>query len=77
MFGNAFNLERNVGFYEGLARIGGGILLISMAAFYGDSKGDWVGWIGFYPLATGILGFCPAYKAIGMNSCCADETKKK
>lgn len=28
-----------------------------------------LGWIGVVPLATGILGFCPLYKVIGLNTC--------
>jgi len=76
MFNFLIPVERNVGLFESLARIGGGILLISMAAFYGDSKGDWIGWIGFIPLFTGIVGFCPFYKAIGMNTCSTDTAKK-
>jgi hypothetical protein len=27
------------------------------------------GWIGVVPLATGILGFCPLYKLVGLNTC--------
>ncbi len=28
-----------------------------------------LGWIGLVPLATGLLGFCPLYKVIGLNTC--------
>jgi hypothetical protein len=77
MFGNLVNVEKNVGYYESLARIGGGILLISMAAFYGDGKGDWIGWIGLVPLFSGVIGFCPVYKMLGINTCGSDDGKKK
>jgi hypothetical protein len=30
--------------------------------------GAW-GWIGVVPLATGLMGWCPAYNLLGMNTC--------
>ena len=27
------------------------------------------GYIGIVPLATGVMGWCPAYTLFGMNSC--------
>jgi len=27
------------------------------------------GYLGLVPLATGILGFCPLYRLVGMNTC--------
>jgi hypothetical protein len=27
------------------------------------------GWIGLVPLATGLVGFCPLYKIIGLSTC--------
>ncbi|MGC9216523.1 YgaP family membrane protein [Acidithiobacillus sp.] len=27
------------------------------------------GWIGIIPLTTGLLGWCPAYKLFGLNTC--------
>ena len=29
--------------------------------------GVW-GWIGLVPLVTGIVGYCPAYSLLGMNT---------
>jgi len=26
-------------------------------------------WIGAVPLATGLVGFCPVYPLLGMNTC--------
>ena len=28
-----------------------------------------LGWIGVVPLATGIIGFCPLYKIVGLSTC--------
>ncbi|HMS21289.1 DUF2892 domain-containing protein [uncultured Sphingorhabdus sp.] len=27
------------------------------------------GWVGLVPLLTGLFGFCPAYKLLGINTC--------
>ncbi len=27
------------------------------------------GWIGVIPLLTALVGFCPAYKLIGLSTC--------
>jgi hypothetical protein len=27
------------------------------------------GWIGLIPLLTGVAGFCPLYKIIGLSTC--------
>lgn len=28
-----------------------------------------LGWIGVVPLATGLVGFCPLYKVLGIDTC--------
>ena len=28
-----------------------------------------LGWIGIIPLATGLLGICPLYSVLGVNTC--------
>jgi len=30
---------------------------------------DWLGWIGVLPLLSGLLGWCPGYNLIGVNTC--------
>ena len=30
--------------------------------------GAW-GWIGVVPLLTGVVGFCPVYPLLGLNTC--------
>jgi hypothetical protein len=27
------------------------------------------GWIGVVPIATGLIGWCPAYTLLGINTC--------
>ena len=57
---------QNVGGFDKVARIIAGLVLLSLV-FVGPQT-PW-GWIGIIPLATGLLGFCPAYKIFGINTC--------
>ncbi|MFA7624642.1 MAG: DUF2892 domain-containing protein [Pusillimonas sp.] len=56
----------NVGGIDRALRIIVGVALI-VATLMG-AIGAW-GWIGVVPLATGLLGSCPAYKLFGFSSC--------
>jgi hypothetical protein len=42
-----------------------GVSLMGLAGF--GIVGPW-GWIGIIPLATGMLGNCPAYDLMGFNT---------
>lgn len=57
---------KNVGGIDRVLRVVVGLALVVAAA--SGMIGVW-GWIGIVPLATGTLGFCPAYKLIGLNTC--------
>ena len=59
-------MSTNEGTIDRALRIILGIALISMA-FVGP-KAAW-GWIGIVPLLTGLVGFCPLYLLIGINTC--------
>jgi hypothetical protein len=56
----------NEGTADRIIRVVIGLGLLSLA-FVGP-KTAW-GWIGVVPLATGILGFCPIYKIVGIHTC--------
>jgi len=58
-------MKTNVGGPDKMLRIIAGIALIAWAVFGGPV---WA-WIGIVPLATGLLGWCPAYTMLGMNTC--------
>ena len=47
-------------------RIVVGLGLLSIV-FFGPQTA-W-GWIGLVPLVTGIIGGCPAYSILGINTC--------
>jgi len=43
-----------------------GLVLIALV-FVGPQT-PW-GWLGVVPLVTGLVGFCPAYTLLGINTC--------
>ena len=59
---------RNEGSLDRLLRIVAGVVLLALV-FVGPHTP--LGWIGIVPLLTGIVGFCPAYKILGINTCSA------
>ncbi|MFD3190449.1 DUF2892 domain-containing protein [Sedimentitalea sp. HM32M-2] len=59
-------MTRNEGNLDRALRIIAGLVLLSLV-FVGP-KTLW-GLVGLIPLATGLTGFCPAYKLLGLNTC--------
>lgn len=59
-------LKRNEGTIDRVLRIVLGAVLISLV-FIGPQTA-W-GWVGIIPLATGLLGSCPIYSILGLNTC--------
>ena len=57
---------KNVGGIDRILRIVVGLVLVGLAA---TGSVGWWGWIGVVPLLTGLVGACPAYKLLGMNTC--------
>lgn len=64
-------MTRNVGGIDRAIRIVAGLLLIAFALGLGFPQTGWnvVGWIGVVPLATALMGWCPAYSLVGLNTC--------
>jgi hypothetical protein len=58
-------MKRNVGNTERGIRIIVGLVLISLV-FIGPQSA-W-GWIGLLPIATGLMGWCPPYSLLGINT---------
>ena len=59
-------MKTNIGRIDRIARVVVGLALI--AATLSGAIGLW-GWIGIVPLATALIGFCPAYRIFGFSSC--------
>ena len=56
----------NEGFADRLIRIVAGLAILAMV-FVGPQT-PW-GWVGLVALLTGMVGFCPLYRLLGINSC--------
>lgn len=59
-------MMKNMGGIDKIMRITAGLALIGLTL--AGTIGPW-GWIGVVPLATGLLGWCPAYNLIGIKTC--------
>ncbi len=58
-------MKANVGGIDKVLRIVVGLALVAWAVMGGPV---WA-WIGVVPLATGLLGWCPAYTLLGIKTC--------
>ncbi len=58
-------MKCNIGNTDRVLRMTVGVTLMGLAGF-GDVW-PW-GWLGIIPSATGMLGNCPAYDLIGVNT---------
>ncbi|WP_394790434.1 DUF2892 domain-containing protein [Rhodoferax sp.] len=59
-------MKSNSGGIDRILRIVAGLALLGLTLT--GNIGVW-GWIGVVPLATGLLGWCPAYTLLGINTC--------
>ena len=59
----------NVGKIERVLRIVAGL---AMAGWALNGGPVWA-WIGVVPLATGLMGVCPAYSLFHINTCSKDQ----
>ncbi|MFM2447636.1 MAG: hypothetical protein RIS44_86 [Pseudomonadota bacterium] len=59
-------MSANVGGIDRMLRVLAGVVLLALTLT--GQIGVW-GWIGVVPLATGLFGFCPAYRLLGLNTC--------
>ena len=59
-------MTQNVGTLDRLIRLVVGIALVSLV-FVGPQT-PW-GWIGLVAIATAVLGWCPPYTLLGINTC--------
>jgi hypothetical protein len=57
---------QSVGAIDRTLRIVCGLLLIGASLF--GYVGAW-GWVGIIPVATGMMGTCPAYLPVGLSTC--------
>ena len=63
-------MKANEGTIDRILRVILGLALISIV-FVGPQT-PW-GWIGVIPLVTGLVGMCPLYAILGINTCPANK----
>jgi hypothetical protein len=59
-------MDKNVGSLDRGIRIVAGLVLLSLTVI--GPQTPW-GLIGILPLATALLGWCPAYTLLGIRTC--------
>jgi hypothetical protein len=62
-------MKTNVGGIDRGLRVIIGIGLLWLALFAAPNGYNWIGWIGIIPLATALVGICPLYSILGVNTC--------
>lgn len=64
-------MATNVGTVDKILRLVVGVILIAYAIPLGFPKTswNWVGWIGVIPIITALIGNCPLYSILGINTC--------
>ncbi len=62
-------MPRNVGGIDRIIRIVLGAALIAGYFLNGDGAYSWLYLLGIIPLATGLIGWCPPYSILGINTC--------
>lgn len=67
-------MQKNVGGLDKILRIVAGVGLLGFAVL-SDSPAHVWGYIGVVPLLTALVGVCPLYSLIGLNTCRAGVCK--
>lgn len=63
---------KNEGVVDRSIRVAVGLAILSLTVVGPQSQ--WA-LIGLVPLVTGVVGFCPLYKLLGLNTCPVKITK--
>lgn len=63
-------MKKNAGKVDRVVRVILGLVLLSLI-FVGPQS-MW-GLVGLIPLITGLMGFCPLYKIVGLSTCPLDN----
>jgi len=61
-------MKANVGGIDRILRIAAGVVILSLVFILEGNARYW-GLVGLLPLATGLFGFCPAYRLFGLSTC--------
>ena len=66
-------MTKNVGTIDRVLRIVAGLVLLGYALIGPETGYNVWGFIGIVPLATALLGWCPAYTLFGIKTCPASQ----
>jgi hypothetical protein len=58
-------MTQNIGDIERIVRVLAGLILVGLTL--SGHIGVW-GWLGLVPIATGLIGWCPPYSLLGINT---------
>ncbi|EJF11206.1 DUF2892 domain-containing protein [Pontibacter sp. BAB1700] len=67
-------MECNVGLTEQKVRVLTGLAIIGVGAYYNIKA---LSAIGFIPIVTGMLRYCPVNQAVGYNGCTGEQHRVK
>ena len=67
-------MKKNIGSIERIVRIVVGAGIMSLAVI--GPQTPWA-WLGAVPLVTGLVGWCPPYALLGINTCGKSVPGKK
>ncbi len=65
-------MNKNIGNIERALRAIVGLALIAYA-IWGTGAYTMYAWIGVVPLLTAVIGWCPPYALLGINTCSAKK----
>ncbi|ADG93030.1 conserved hypothetical protein [Arcobacter nitrofigilis DSM 7299] len=66
-------MNKNIGKIDKIVRIIVGVAIIA----YGFMTNSWLGVIGLIPLGTALIGWCPLYCPLKIDTTCDKESCKK
>ncbi len=66
-------MARNVGGIDKVLRVVLGLVLLSLL-FVLEGASRWWGLVGLVPLGTGLMGYCPLYSVLAINTCPSDAS---
>ena len=61
-------MKQNVGPSDQFVRVAIGVVLLALILVF-EGNARWWGLSGLVSLLTGLLGRCPVYSVLGINSC--------
>lgn len=64
-------LTVNIGRPDRAIRIAIGVIILMLGLLWAS----WWGLVGLVPLGTGLVGFCPLYRLLGMRTTWLDRTR--